>query len=132
MKKSCSEKLHNIQKKTLLFSCEYCVTFKDTYFDKHLRTVASEKEALIFWSFSTHWDMMGFSPFSFRWFFIRDLLFDYFTNKCIHLRKKILQILLMYIAVFKYIKSSASLWSKLLFLFPSWLVLQNSGVWFDT
>ena len=37
----------------------------------------------------------------------------------------------MHVAVFKYNKSFASLYSKLLFLFPSWLVLQNFGVWFD-
>ena len=37
----------------------------------------------------------------------------------------------MHIAVLKYNKSFASLFSKLLFLFPSWLVLQNFGVWFD-
>ena len=40
-------KIHNIQRETLLFSCEYCVTFKNTYFEENLRTVASEKEALI-------------------------------------------------------------------------------------
>ena len=33
----------------------------------------------------------------------------------------------MHVAVFKYNKSFASLYSKLLFLFPSWLVLQNFG-----
>ena len=37
----------------------------------------------------------------------------------------------MHVAVLKYNKSFASLFSKLLFLFPSWLVLQNFGVWFD-
>ena len=31
-----------------MFSCEYCVTFKNTYFEEHLRTAASEKEALIY------------------------------------------------------------------------------------
>ena len=38
----------------------------------------------------------------------------------------------MYVAVFKCNKSSASLLSKLLFLFPSWLVLEKFDVWFDT
>ena len=42
-----------------------------------------------------------------------------------------LQILLMYVAVFKYDKSSASLLSKLPFLFPYWLVLESFNVWFD-
>ena len=37
----------------------------------------------------------------------------------------------MHVAVFKYNKSFASWHSKLLFLFTSWLVLQNFGVWFD-
>ena len=30
-----------------VFSCGYCVTFKNTYFEEYLRTAASEKEALI-------------------------------------------------------------------------------------
>ena len=38
----------------------------------------------------------------------------------------------MHVAVFKYNKSYASLYSKLLFLFLSWLVLQIFGAWFDT
>ena len=37
----------------------------------------------------------------------------------------------MHVAVFKYDKSFASLYSKPLFLFPSLLVLQDFGVWFD-
>ena len=37
----------------------------------------------------------------------------------------------MHVAVFKYNKSFASWHSKQLFLFTSWLVLQNFGVWFD-
>ena len=41
--------MYNIQRKTLLFSREYCVTFKDIYFEEHLRTAASENEALIFY-----------------------------------------------------------------------------------
>ena len=44
----------------------------------------------------------------------------------------ILQAFLMYVAVLKCKRSSASLQSKLLFLFPSWLVLEKFGVWFDT
>ena len=38
----------------------------------------------------------------------------------------------MYLAVLKCNKSSASLQCQLLFLFPSWLVLEKFGVWFDT
>ena len=37
----------------------------------------------------------------------------------------------MHVAVFKYNKRFATLYSNLLFLFPPWLVLQNFGVWFD-
>ena len=37
----------------------------------------------------------------------------------------------MHVAVFKYNWSFSSLYSKQLFLFPSWLVLKNFGVWFD-
>ena len=81
-----------IKGKHFCFPVNISLTFKDTYFEEYLRAAASEKEALIFylwdWSFTTHWDMMGFSPFSFSWFFIRVLLFDYFTKKYIHLRKK--------------------------------------------
>ena len=29
-------------------SCEYCITFKNTYFEEHLQTAASEREALVF------------------------------------------------------------------------------------
>ena len=38
----------------------------------------------------------------------------------------------MRVVIFEYNKSSANLYSKQLFLFPSWLVLQNFDVWFDT
>ena len=34
---------------TQVFSCEYSVTFRNTYFEEHLRTGASEREALIFY-----------------------------------------------------------------------------------
>ena len=44
-------KLNNIQRKAVLFCCEYCVNFQSTYFEEHLRTAASEKEALIFYLF---------------------------------------------------------------------------------
>ena len=37
------------------------------------------------WSFTTYWDIMRFSPFSFSWFFIRVLLLDYFAKKCVYL-----------------------------------------------
>ena len=52
-KKRCSLEFRNIHKKTLMFetlfnkaptqmfSCEYCEIFKNTYFEKHLRTAAS-------------------------------------------------------------------------------------------
>ena len=32
-----------------VFSCEYCVTFKNAYFEEHLRTAADEREALIYY-----------------------------------------------------------------------------------
>ena len=38
-----------IKKKTQVFSCEYSVTFKNIYFEEHLRTAAFEREALIFY-----------------------------------------------------------------------------------
>ena len=34
---------------TQVFSCEYCVTFKNISFEEHLRTAGSEREALIFY-----------------------------------------------------------------------------------
>ena len=37
----------------------------------------------------------------------------------------------MHVAAFKYNNCFDSLYSKLLFLFPSWWVLQKFGVWFD-
>ena len=39
----------NIFIPTQVFSCEYSVTFRNTYFEEHLRTGASEREALIFY-----------------------------------------------------------------------------------
>ena len=35
----------NLQTLTLVFSCEYCETFKNTYFDERLQTAASNREA---------------------------------------------------------------------------------------
>ena len=54
-KKNCSKKVCNIHREkpeleslykkvvpTQVFSCEYCETFKNTYFEEHLRTTAFE------------------------------------------------------------------------------------------
>ena len=38
----------------------------------------------------------------------------------------------MHVAIFKCNESSTILQSKLVFLFPSWLVQEQFGVWFDT
>ena len=49
-----------------MFSCEYYVPFKKTYFEEHLRTAASEREALIFyqWNFEVyHRDVWKFLHF---------------------------------------------------------------------
>ena len=39
--KSLSNKVAGL--KTFMFSCEYCEIFRNTYFEEHLQTAASEK-----------------------------------------------------------------------------------------
>ena len=41
-RKRCLQKFHKFHKKTQAFSCEICKVFKNSYFEKHLRTTASE------------------------------------------------------------------------------------------
>ena len=42
IKKPESEFVYNKVLPTQVFSCEYCKIFKNTYFEEHLRTAASE------------------------------------------------------------------------------------------
>ena len=69
-----------------------CVIFKNAYFEEHLRTVAFEKEALIFSLYDfeilprIRYD--GIFSIIFGWFFIRILFLNYFTNKYINQRIK--------------------------------------------
>ena len=54
------------------------------------------------------------------------------TDKEIYIStQELLEYCWMYEAVFKCDKNSTSLQSKLLFFFPTWLVLEKCGVWFD-
>ena len=54
--KTCN--LINEESLTLVFSCQYCEIFENTYFDEHLRTAASE---IIVWLFIRFFSALNFS-----------------------------------------------------------------------